>query len=120
MPYKPLHPCGNPRCAALTKARYCVRHAKEDGGAYDRARGSAHQRGYGGKAWAALRRVVLARCHWTCEAEGCSQEATEVDHIVAKRGGGTDDPENLQGLCKSCHSRKTAREDRGRKGRSVG
>jgi 5-methylcytosine-specific restriction protein A len=38
--------------------------------------------------------------------------ATEVDHIRPKSNGGTDEWDNLQGLCKSCHSRKTALEQR--------
>lgn len=46
-----------------------------------------------------------------CQAPGCSQLATDVDHIIARRKGGTDDLQNLQSLCHACHSRKTARED---------
>ena len=36
-------------------------------------------------------------------------QAVHVDHIKRKRDGGTDDWDNLQGLCHSCHSMKTAR-----------
>lgn len=36
--------------------------------------------------------------------------ATEVDHIKSKAQGGDDSDQNLQGLCKACHSRKTRRE----------
>jgi len=36
--------------------------------------------------------------------------ASEVDHIVAKGDGGTDDPTNLQALCRRCHEEKTAKE----------
>ena len=36
--------------------------------------------------------------------------ATEVDHIQPLSGGGGNEWENLQALCNSCHSRKTARE----------
>ena len=39
--------------------------------------------------------------------------ATEVDHIVPRRAGGKDVIENLQSLCITCHSRKTARFDGG-------
>jgi 5-methylcytosine-specific restriction protein A len=40
-----------------------------------------------------------------------------VDHIVPKAHGGTDDSGNLQTLCRSCHSSKTATEDGGGFGR---
>jgi 5-methylcytosine-specific restriction protein A len=39
--------------------------------------------------------------------------STEVDHIIPLRQGGKNTMDNLQGLCKSCHSRKTALEDGG-------
>jgi 5-methylcytosine-specific restriction protein A len=39
--------------------------------------------------------------------------ANEVDHIKSKSQGGKDEWDNLQALCKSCHSRKTAAEDDG-------
>ncbi|MHB0886869.1 MAG: HNH endonuclease [Bacillota bacterium] len=45
--------------------------------------------------------------------------ATDLDHRVSKRKGGTDDPANLQALCHQCHSAKTARED-GRFGQRAG
>jgi len=37
--------------------------------------------------------------------------ATDVDHIVPIDAGGTDEMSNLQALCHSCHSMKTARAD---------
>jgi len=36
--------------------------------------------------------------------------ATEVDHIIPKAKGGTDDMSNLQAINKECHKKKTARE----------
>ena len=33
--------------------------------------------------------------------------ATELDHIVALANGGTNDEDNLQGLCAACHEIKT-------------
>jgi 5-methylcytosine-specific restriction protein A len=50
--------------------------------------------------------------------EGEVVAATEVDHITPKREGGKDRWDNLQSLCKACHSKKTAIED-GRWGRGV-
>nr|WP_252316395.1 HNH endonuclease signature motif containing protein [Acinetobacter venetianus] len=37
--------------------------------------------------------------------------ATDLDHIVSKEQGGTDDMDNLQSLCSPSHQEKTARED---------
>ena len=70
-------------------------------------RGSSAAQGYGA-AWRKLRGVVL-REQPICRA--CQMApASEVDHVLPKRDGGTDDRGNLQGLCKPCHSSKTARE----------
>jgi 5-methylcytosine-specific restriction protein A len=41
----------------------------------------------------------------------CGRIATDVDHIIPRVRGGTDDEDNLQSLCHACHSRKTAVED---------
>lgn len=37
---------------------------------------------------------------------------TEVDHIVNRAQGGTDDIRNLQLLCKDCHKTKTMNESK--------
>jgi 5-methylcytosine-specific restriction protein A len=76
------------------------------------ARGSAASRGYDAR-WRRLRLMFL-REHPLCAL--CGAPATEVDHIIPIRLGGSNDAANLQALCKSCHSAKTARED-GRWGR---
>lgn len=46
-----------------------------------------------------------------CLKDSIVRAATDVDHIMPKSQGGTDDWSNLQALCKSHHSEKTARED---------
>ena len=49
--------------------------------------------------------------------EECGKPATDVDHIVPRsRGGAPFDPANLQSLCASCHSAKTAGYDMAGKG----
>jgi len=72
---------------------------------YERVRGSAAQRGYDAK-WRAVRAYFLDHNPW-CQGSSCGAAATDMDHIVPKSQGGTDDWSNLQGLCHACHSRKT-------------
>jgi 5-methylcytosine-specific restriction protein A len=75
----------------------------------DRNRGSAADRGYGA-TWVKLRRMIMSRdaglCQ-PCRAAGRVTFAAQVDHIVPKARGGTDDPENLQAICRKCHQAKT-------------
>ena len=51
--------------------------------------------------------TVLARDNWTCCSCGRSSRedgiTLEVDHIIPRSKGGTDDLENLQTLCKKCN-----------------
>lgn len=71
-------------------------------------RPSAWQRGYDA-TWRAIRANHLVNnpmCVW------CGRRAQHVDHIIPRRKGGTDDSANLQSLCHSCHSSKTAKYDR--------
>lgn len=91
----------------VTGASYCDAHKPKD------ERPSAAARGYD-RQWRKLRKMVLQR-HPLCvdpmkRHEGQVVVATEVDHILAKRFGGTDAWSNLQPLCKSCHSAKTRAE----------
>jgi 5-methylcytosine-specific restriction protein A len=77
-------------------------------------RPTAAARGYGHR-WQRLRRLILAGeplCR-QCRSEGRLVPAVHVDHIQAREKGGSDDTANLQPLCASCHSRKTATEDGG-------
>ena len=57
-----------------------------------------------------LRKSILARdcelCQ-VCFAAGRVTLAREVDHIVSKEMGGSNDPSNLQSICKPCHQLKT-------------
>lgn len=75
-------------------------------------RPSPSARGYDWR-WQKLRRMQLNAeplCR-ACAAAGLTVPATDVDHIIAKAKGGGDGFDNLQSLCASCHSRKTALED---------
>ena len=109
MPTKPCTPCRTPHCRRLaSRAGYCEECKSARWREQNQSRPSPSKQGYG-RAWRRLREEQLCEEPW-CQAEGCDEPANEVDHIVRKAEGGTDDAGNLQSLCKPCHSRKTARE----------
>jgi 5-methylcytosine-specific restriction protein A len=109
----PLKPCAEVNCRALvplgqTRCPACEQKHRKD---YDRRRGTAAARGYGGE-WRKIREHFLLVKPW-CEVEGCREMATEVHHRKRLRDGGTHHPSNLVALCKSHHSQVTAQEDGG-------
>jgi len=111
MPTAPCKPCPEPLCPRLLTAGRCNEHDLK------RRYYAAHPRvriTYPG--WRKLRRLILERDPVCRDPSGCTRPATDVDHVVARRAGGTDDPPNLRGLCHRHHSSKTARVD-GRWGR---
>lgn len=75
-------------------------------------RPSPHARGYTAK-WRKIRERIIQRDQGECQACGrvCGRtKEAHIDHIKAKAAGGTDHDNNLQLLCRNCHSAKTARE----------
>jgi 5-methylcytosine-specific restriction enzyme A len=80
--------------------------------AWKHAKESRHARGYG-SAWYRLRLSILARdcglCQ-PCQRNGVLTQAQQVDHIMPKSKGGTDDESNLQAICVACHDTKTAKD----------
>ena len=118
-----LRPCATPGCPEVTRHGHCVQHTR----VRESQRVNAHQRGYT-RHWSALRRWFLARhplcgeresgapktSDSRCLANGLIVAAAQVDHIL--RHQGPVDPLfsnilNMQSLCASCHSAKTAREN---------
>ncbi len=73
----------------------------------DRARHQGRALPYNGKQWQAIRSAVLGR-EPLCRTHDCNALAREVDHIDGDDSNNA--PDNLQPLCKSCHSSKTRRE----------
>ena len=71
--------------------------------------------GYGRRAWKLARRERLMLDNWQCQECGrvVTGREAHVDHVVAKAAGGSDLMDNLRTLCRSCHSRKTVREEQG-------
>lgn len=105
--------CSTPRCPTLTYGGRC-----DDCKARARAgRRSASRSGYDAR-WRAVQRAYL-RAHPYCAGDAHSGDsellrpnATQVDHIdgLGPLGPRGYDWDNLQSLCHSCHSKKTARD----------
>jgi len=90
----------------------CKDHPKVNSFADKKSRGTRHERGYG-SAWTKLRESILQRDAGLCQAcrkQGRLTPARDVDHIIPKAEGGTDDESNLQSLCRACHTEKTKAE----------
>ena len=113
MPQTPPHKCARPGCVELVTSAYCPAHTVETKRAREQQRESAYKRGYNTR-WRKYRAAYLARYPLCieCERAGRIAPAAEVDHITPHRGDRRLfwDTGNHQPLCKSCHSRKTARE----------
>lgn len=80
-------------------------------------RASAAKRGYCGAEWEATRKRILKRDKWRCVlcnaplfAKGSKPN---IDHVIDKKDGGTNEDGNLRTLCPSCHSSRTCAESGG-------
>lgn len=67
--------------------------------------------------------MVLTRDDHLCQA--CLSHdrvtvANQVDHIVPRAKGGSDDMDNLQSLCKPCHDGKTVIDNGGKPKQTIG
>ena len=112
MPYKSLVPCRHPGCAALVNPgqKYCDEHKK----LHPEEVRSASRRGYDSKWQKARKQFLSANPLCTeCLKNGRFEKATVVDHTIPHRGDPKLfwDKDNWQALCKSCHDKKTGRED---------
>ena len=102
-PQRLRSPCKAPGCPGLaTQTGFCEKHAPE-AGRYDRERGTAAQRGYGGN-WRKIRAMLLAReplCR-ECDRQGKTTAATMVHHIDGNPHN--NHPSNHVPLCDVCHA----------------
>lgn len=115
MAMRPAHICGCGLRVASGQQCPCRRQAKARA---DKARPNARQRGYDGE-WEAFR-VAYLKDHPRCRAPGCTERATDVDHILSVR----DRPDlrlarhNCRPFCHRHHSQRTARDQAFGRGRS--
>lgn len=113
MPMQAPRPCTYPGChARVTGGSRCDKH-KQDQWRTQRTQGkSTSERGYG-HDWQQLRARVMRRDQEMCvpcRKRGFMVRAHAVDHIKPKANGGTDDMDNLQAICNTCHRVKTRSE----------
>lgn len=73
----------------------------------------AHRKKSSGIISGSIRHKVLVQAKYRCLACGISAEhkALEVDHILPRNLGGSDELHNLQALCYSCNSAKRDHDD---------
>lgn len=114
MPPKAKRPCRVSMCSGKTSEShgYCDAHISLAIGWSNPARGTAEQRGYGWE-WRKKRAAVLKRDRYLCQCTDCKGRclpATEVDHVIPKHLGGTDEFDNLAAINEACHKAKTQRE----------
>ena len=107
--------CAEAGCSEITEGERCPRHTRSGYFRSTRTRDmTTTERGYGW-TWQKRRDAILAReplCR-PCKQAGRVTSATEIDHVVPKAQGGTDQPDNLQPICSDCHEAKTKTERRG-------
>lgn len=112
MTNKPLRPCRYPGCCALVPDGYCPAHKPPKTEQRSDA-AKAYRWMYRTDAWTKdLRPRQLFLEPWCreCTKHGRRVRATDVDHIVDHKGDWDlfADEANLESLCHSCHSKKTA------------
>ena len=113
MPTSAPRICAKPGCNTLTLKGRCDAHPYDKGKDTAQARQAKRRYATNDPRWRRLRAKQLSKqplCQ-ACDDEGRLTPATVVDHIS---GDAMDNqPENLQSMCWSCHSRKTAEQDGG-------
>ena len=105
-PARPLRMCNHPGCNKVSTERYCPRHERvpwQHKRSVPRITGRALQE--------ARRRLFDEEPHCReCLRNGRITPATERDHIIPLKRGGTDTRENTQALCAECHRQKSQAE----------
>jgi 5-methylcytosine-specific restriction protein A len=120
MPTRPKGPCRTQGCyKKSTHGYYCNKHweaaeAKEKARKQrvEKKRDNPYKHLYGTKGWRKIRDRQL-KDEPNCSM--CGRRANTVDHVIEHHGEPSlfFDRGNLQSMCTTCHSRKTATYDGG-------
>lgn len=114
MPSATKQPCSHPLCSVLVEGGTggkCGKHRPQNGW-QARPSSSDHLRPSSGR-WAKLKAAVMQRDMYLCQScqrNGIDKQGSEVDHVVPLSEGGTNNLDNLQCICRSCHREKTREE----------
>jgi 5-methylcytosine-specific restriction enzyme A len=116
-PMGPKVPCRQPGCGRLSRDGGCELHprrrqqsdARRERRKLDSPQTKQQRAFYHSAAWKRIRQVVLIR---DAICQDCRlRAAAEAHHIVSiNEGGELLDLDNLVGLCRACHSKKTRAE----------
>lgn len=114
MPRAPNKPCAFPGCPELIEhgKTHCYAHERAAQREYNRYKRDPNSNARYGRRWREIRQRFVSEnplCE-ECAKEGRLTPAEEVHHIIPMSHGGTHDWNNLMALCKSCHSRITAKD----------
>ena len=114
MPAKFPKPCRKTNCPNVTteRAGYCSDHMATENtwNKWQQIKGNVTQRGYGHR-WRKIRTLIIERDSGLCQQcirNGRVTAGLDVDHILPKSQGGSDNYVNLELLCRACHNIKTA------------
>lgn len=119
MPNLPMRSCTVPGCPVLSTGGPCEQHRKQRRQEADSRKDRATRALYDTQRWHRFRAAYLASHPLCVDPFGLHGDtpvlAKIVDHIQDHHGDErlAWDEDNLQGLCVSCHSTKTAREHGG-------
>lgn len=69
----------------------------------------ASHRELGLQKWKDQRLRVLKRDSYICAY--CSNEATQVDHVISRKDGGSHDLDNLVACCAKCNQLKSSKSE---------
>ncbi len=109
MPNAAPRPCSYPGCGQLVRdgSGRCERHPRQ---AWTKKPDAIKR--ITGRRLQSMRAALFRRAPLCveCEKHGRIRLATQRDHTLALEEGGTDTPDNEQGLCDECHEVKSAAE----------